>query len=121
MQFRDFGLLHYFEQHEGAKNSIWFSDVEPFHLKEFGRPLEDMDLSHSTGIGDPELRKRIAAIHGVAPDHVLVTCGASEANFLVHAAFLERGDEAIVESPTYPPLRNIPMGIAGNAFPARPS
>jgi len=116
VQFRDFGLLHYFEEHETtAKKSISFSDMLPFHLKEFGKPLEDLDLSHTTGIGDLEFRKRIGAVHGVPPDHVMVTNGASEANFAVHAALLDRGDEAIIESPTYPPLRNIPMGLAGGA------
>ena len=116
MQFRDFSLLHYFEEHEpSAKNSISFSDMLPFHFKEFGKSLDDLDLSHTTGIGALELRKRIGAVHGVPPDHVMVTCGASEANFAVHASLLERGDEAIVESPTYPPLRNMPMGLAGGA------
>src|SRR3972149_3498725 len=55
VRFPDFGLLHYFEGHETAKNSISFSDMLPFHLKGFERDLGDLDLSHSTGIGSPEL------------------------------------------------------------------
>ncbi|HKZ49130.1 MAG TPA: pyridoxal phosphate-dependent aminotransferase [Thermoplasmata archaeon] len=114
MRFPDFGLLHYFEEHHGAKNSISFSDMQPFHLKGFERDLGDLDLSTSTVIGLQELRKHIGRIHGVGPERVLVTCGASEANFLVAAALLDRGDAVLAESPTYPPMRNIAAGFVAD-------
>ena len=118
MRFRDFGLLHYFEERHEAKNSISFSDMLPFHLKGFERDLGDLDLSEASVVGDPELRRLIARVHGVPPEHVLVTCGASEANFLASAALLNPGDRPISESPTYPPLRNMPEGLAGQVVEA---
>jgi len=118
VRFPDFGLLHYFEGHETAKNSISFSDMLPFHLKGFERDLGDLDLSHSTGIGSPELRKLIGKVHGVGPERVMVTCGASEANFLVSAALVEPGDWPITEAPTYPPLRSMPSTFAGRGLEA---
>lgn len=46
-------------------------------------------------------------------DHVLVTTGATEANFLVHAALLRPGDRVVVDSPIYSPLRNCAAGFGG--------
>jgi len=106
MRFPEFGLLHYFEEHRAAKNSISFSDMLPFHYRGFERDLGDLDLSEGSVVGDPELRRLIGRVHGVGPERVLVTCGAS-------AALLTPGDHPIAESPTYPPLKNIPSAMAG--------
>ncbi|HEY3247615.1 MAG TPA: aminotransferase class I/II-fold pyridoxal phosphate-dependent enzyme [bacterium] len=52
--------------------------------------------------GSQELRNRIASLyHGAGAEHVLVTTGAAEANFLVTWALLEPGDEAVVMHPNY--------------------
>jgi histidinol-phosphate aminotransferase len=46
--------------------------------------------------------ERIAAAHfGLAPEQVLLTNGVDEAIHLVCAAFLEEGDEALIQTPTF--------------------
>lgn len=58
--------------------------------------------------GSEELRTTIAGLyHAAGPEHVLITTGTAEANFLTAWALLEPGDEVVVLLPTYmqvPPL-----------------
>jgi aspartate/methionine/tyrosine aminotransferase len=59
--------------------------------------------------GSEELRSRVAGLYaGARTENVLVTCGASEANFLCAWALLEPGDEVVFMTPNY-------MQIAGLA------
>lgn len=52
--------------------------------------------------GSEELRAAIAGLyHAAGPEHVLVTTGAAEANFLITWALVERGDEVVVMLPNY--------------------
>ena len=84
------------------------SGVRPVTLRELldmGFDLEgflDQPLGYSQSNGTPELRERIAAIHpGASADHVEVTNGTSEANYLVALALLRRGDAAAIATPNY--------------------
>jgi hypothetical protein len=68
--------------------------------------------------GSQELRNRIASLyHGAGAEHVLVTTGAAEANFLVTWALLEPGDEAIVMQPNY---MQIPLLVTAWGAAAKP-
>lgn len=58
--------------------------------------------SYGPNAGLPELRRAIAAWHGVDPDEVLVTCGSSGALFGLFLAFVEPGDEVLIPDPGYP-------------------
>lgn len=55
----------------------------------------------------------LATVYGVEPECVLVTAGASHANFLAFAAALagEAGDQVLVEAPSYEPLVKTPRGL----------
>ncbi len=79
------------------------SNLPGLSLNELG-PFEETDLSWGYPEGSPELRSLIARTYGVAEDQVLVTQGASEANFLVGLSLLEWGAEVVVERPFYEPL-----------------
>jgi histidinol-phosphate aminotransferase len=51
---------------------------------------------------DPSsVRGRIAAVHGVAPDHVIATAGSDEVIHLVCAVYLEPGRRLVLGSPPY--------------------
>jgi len=64
--------------------------------------LLDVGLDYSQTNGTPELRERICALYpGSTPDHVLVTAGASQANFVAVWTLLEPGDELVVMLPNY--------------------
>ena len=100
VEFPEFELLHFLRMHvrPGAHNlaeSNWFGTlVEVAHSHDFNE-------EH----GLPELRETLAALHGVCVEQLLLTAGASEANFLLAAALLLPGDGCIVETPGYAPLR----------------
>jgi len=112
VDFPPFELLHWFEGTEGEEFvSISKSEILGFPFREFGRQLPDLNLGEASPRGTPKLRALIGAQHQTWPDSVLVCNGASEANFLVQAALLSPGDEAIVELPLYPPMRDSVVGF----------
>ncbi len=47
------------------------------------------------------LRERLAGLHGVPPDRVLVTNGTAEAIWLIALAYLEPGDAVLIVGPTF--------------------
>jgi len=52
--------------------------------------------------GSEELRAAVAGLyHAAGPEHVLITTGTAEANFLLTWALLEPGDEVVVLLPNY--------------------
>lgn len=97
--------------------STWENAVE-FNLSESGiHPISLAGLVDHTWIqevlahepigyghtnGSLELRTEIAGLyHGAGPEHVLVTSGTAEGNFLITWALLEPGDEVVVMLPNY--------------------
>ena len=84
------------------------SGVRPLTLRELVAMGFDLDefldtpLGYSQSNGTVELRERIAALYpGATPDHVEVTNGTSEANYLVALSQLRRGDAVAMEVPNY--------------------
>lgn len=64
--------------------------------------LADVPLNYPEVNGDRALRERIAALYpGATAENVLVTVGASEANYLLGSTLLGPGDELAVMRPTY--------------------
>ncbi len=97
--------------------STWENQVE-FNLSESGvRPLTprelledhaalegllDQRLVYTQSNGTPALRRAIAAQHpGATEDHVQVTNGGSEANYLVVWRLIEPGDDVVMLVPNY--------------------
>ncbi|RPI72068.1 MAG: aminotransferase class I/II-fold pyridoxal phosphate-dependent enzyme [Desulfobacteraceae bacterium] len=73
--------------------------------------LLDVEFSYPQTNGIPKLRENIAALYaGATPDHVLVTVGAAEANFISVQTFVGPGDEAVVMLPNYMQI----WGVARN-------
>ena len=65
-------------------------------------PLLDIRLGYSQSNGTDLLRDRIAALYpGATRDHVLVTTGSSEANFVTCWRLIEPGDKVTVMVPNY--------------------
>lgn len=112
MEFPPFEHLHYYEEVRDVRLNISYSNIQPFSFGEFRRELPgDLDLNWTDPKGPPELRRLIAGRHRTRADRVLVTSGATEGNFLVNAALLRPGDHVIIDSPTYSPLRDCPVGL----------
>ncbi len=68
------------------------------------RRLEDLVLTYDETPGTAELRGKLAAIYGVGPDEVLVTCGAIEANYLLFRSLVKPGDVVVSVFPAYQQL-----------------
>ena len=84
------------------------SGVRPLTLRELtamGFDLEaflDQPLGYSQSNGTIELRERVAAIYpGASVDHVEVTNGTSEANYIVALSQVQPGDVVAMQVPNY--------------------
>src|SRR5262245_10623339 len=66
--------------------------------------MDDIAINVPNHEGYWPLKEAIAVKYGVTADHVVTEQGTSMANFLAMATALERGDEVLVEQPTYDPL-----------------
>jgi aspartate/methionine/tyrosine aminotransferase len=76
-------------------------------LKDFLKDLDPdlkLDWSCKSFYGLPELRSNIVESQGydLSADHIMITAGTAEANFLTMTLLLNPGDEIIVEQPTWP-------------------
>lgn len=93
------------------------SGVYPAAIREFvdaPAVIEELlttELNYPQANGTIELRERIAALYpGATPDHVLVTVGCAEANFIALQTLLAPGDEMVMMLPNYMQI----WGIAHN-------
>jgi aspartate/methionine/tyrosine aminotransferase len=94
------------------------SGVRPITLRglvDLGLDLDavlDMPLGYSQSNGTIPLRERLAAIYpGATVDHIEVTNGTSEANYLVALALIQPGDEMAMEVPNYMQLWGVPQSL----------
>ncbi|MDD5542975.1 MAG: aminotransferase class I/II-fold pyridoxal phosphate-dependent enzyme [Acidobacteriia bacterium] len=70
--------------------------------RNFPAPLSGTRLGYSQTDGTLVLRQKIARLYrGATTDHVEVTNGGSEANFVTLWRLVERGDEIVVMMPNY--------------------
>ncbi len=103
-----------FEQFEYMRWAKTIGQEGDFRLTNSGMPdltqadlgIPAAELTFSTkGFDRPrDLTPLVARHYGVPEDCVFVTASASHANAMVLLALLEAGDDALVESPTYPAL-----------------
>jgi len=104
-----------------ARFNLASSGVAELPLAELPVRLEDLELTGPSFYGYPPLQERLARKAGVDPGCVVAATGTSMANHLALAAFLEPGDQALVEEPTYGPLVDAAsyLGAEVRRFPRR--
>ncbi|MFB6111905.1 MAG: pyridoxal phosphate-dependent aminotransferase [Halobacteriaceae archaeon] len=118
-----FPRLEYLEWIEGrpeaALHDLGGSDLRGG--RETGAVLPDPVAERPEPPAGVTLETLLATIYGVEPEQVLVTAGASHANFLAAATALEHGGgdgEAthgvVVEEPGYEPLVKTPAALGGD-------
>ena len=109
MELQPFALerLQSIWEHRVAWN-ISESGVHPLRLDELADRQEDRDalaeqhLAYTQTNGTRELRTVIASLYdGATAEHVLVTNGGSEANWIVLWRLVTPGDELVVMTPNY--------------------
>ncbi len=105
------------------------SGIRPLTLRELttmGFDLEgflDEPLGYSQSNGTIELRQRIAALYpGAGIDHVEVTNGTSEANYLIALSQIEPGDVVAMQVPNYMQMWGVARSLGADvrAFSLRP-
>ena len=77
-------------------------------------PLHEVELGYRTAAGDARLREYIAAAHGIEAGQVVITAGGMHALFLLAFILCERGDEAVITNPVFPPARAALDAIGAN-------
>jgi aspartate/methionine/tyrosine aminotransferase len=114
LDFPPFKLLYWIlDNYEKVKYDLASSNMPPY-VPDFGGNLEKANLAMGSLTGIEELKDAISDLSGTGPENILVTNGASEANFLVCAALLSHGDDVLVERPFYEPLVSIPQGLGSS-------
>lgn len=100
------------------------SGVQPLRLEELVESPRDVQtllgqpLVYTQSNGTPELRDLIAAMYpGATRDHVEVTNGGSEANYVSLWNLVEPGDEVVMMVPNYMQSWGLARGFGGTVRP----
>lgn len=105
-----------------ARFNLAVSGVVDYPLAELPVRIEDMEIGGTGPYGYPPLMERLAAKADVPKECVVYTLGTSMANYLALTALVGRGDEVLIERPTYDPLLTIldHIGAKLSRFERRP-
>jgi aspartate/methionine/tyrosine aminotransferase len=102
------------------------SGVRPLTLRELAGMGFDLDtfldvpLGYSQSNGTIELREGVAAHYpGATIDHVEVTNGTSEANYLIALSQLQPGDDVAMELPNYMQMPGVARSLGATVKPFR--
>ncbi len=90
--------------HAGARYNLANSGILGCDLNDLTITLEDVAVNGPNHEGYSPLKEAIAAKYSVKPENVVPSQGTSMANFLAMATVVERGDEVLIEQPTYEPM-----------------
>jgi aspartate/methionine/tyrosine aminotransferase len=89
----------------GVKYDLALSGILNLPFPELDATIEDIDLNGENSYGYGPLIDALATHCGVARECVVtISGGTSMANHLAMAAAINRGDEVLIEQPTYEPL-----------------
>jgi len=100
--------------HSNARFNLAASGVLDYPLAELPVHVGDLEIGGTGPYGYPPLMERLAAKAGVPEECVVYTLGTSMANFVALTALVHRGDEVLIERPTYDPLLTILDHIGAN-------
>jgi aspartate/methionine/tyrosine aminotransferase len=100
------------------------SGVHPLRVEELADSPEyrsavfAQELGYTQTNGTIDLRTLIAALYpGATPEHIQVTNGGSEANWIVMWHLVEPGDEVVMMVPNYMQARGIARGLGATVRP----
>ncbi|HEX5133645.1 MAG TPA: aminotransferase class I/II-fold pyridoxal phosphate-dependent enzyme [Candidatus Krumholzibacteria bacterium] len=96
--------LEWAKHRPDARYNLARSGVPRLDMARLGLTLADVIRVEPYEDGWLPVMERIAARHGLAASDVVTTHACSLANHLVFAAFVENGDDVVIETPVYEPL-----------------
>lgn len=113
MWFKRMELEVWFDKYQYAIDyDIGESAVKTLAVEDLDIDLSQVMLRYGYHSGRPDLRACIAEQYrGLGQEHIIVTTGASEANFAVVAALVKPGDHVVIEHPNYPSLYEVPRSL----------
>lgn len=100
--------LEWSKAHGKVSYNLAISGVPPCDVTLLSPSVDDFTMTADNEYGWQPLLDRIAKRYDVDADCVVLAHGTSMANHLACAALLEPGDEVLLESPSYDPLRVVP-------------
>jgi aspartate/methionine/tyrosine aminotransferase len=86
--------------YEKIKYNLAESSVPDFVLGNLNLDFNDLTLSYTDHLGNPQLRQYISG-EEVNSDHVLVTTGAAGALFIISTSLLKPNDHIVILHPNY--------------------
>jgi aspartate/methionine/tyrosine aminotransferase len=114
--------MHWAKLSSVAKYNLAVSGVIDYPLAELPVTIGDLEIGGTGPYGYKPLMERLAAKSGAPEENIVYTLGTSMANYLALSALVERGDEVLIEQPTYDPLLAIlhHLGAKLERFERRP-
>lgn len=97
--------------YERIKYNLTESSVPDMMYADLELNLEDLPLSYTHHMGDPDLRQFIAQESGITEDNVLITAGAAAALFIIATSLLKASDHVVVLYPNYTTNIETPKAI----------
>jgi len=111
MEIAPFGLERWFAEHEHeADLMLAESGIRSLSADRFDLDPGELGYVIPTN-GDAELRASVADRYDRTAEEVLFTCGTQEANLVAFLSLLDRGDHAVVVTPTYQALHAVPDSV----------
>lgn len=90
------------------------SGVMDYPLAELPARIEDLEINGPGRYGYPPLQATLAKKTGASAENIVASIGTSMANFIAFSALIERGDEVLIEHPTYQPMLDIVTWLGAN-------
>src|SRR6202048_5419421 len=90
------------------------SGVMDYPLAELPAGIEDLEINGPGRDGYPPLQATLAKKTGASAENIVASIGTSMANFIAFSALIERGDEVLIEHPTYQPMPDIVPWLGGS-------
>lgn len=117
MRFEPFRYMAWAKENGQGRygTSLAESGTRSVSAEELGLSASDIELNGVDRYGPPALMESLARFLGVAPANLVRASGTSLANFLAYGALLDRGDEALVETPVYEALTGLPQFFGAGA------
>jgi aspartate/methionine/tyrosine aminotransferase len=105
MPAKQSAFLHWAKMRAKVKYDLASSGILDLPLAELDVKLSNLELRGENAYGYPALVDALATHCKIDPECVVtISGGASMANHLAMATVLERGDEVLLEEPTYEPV-----------------
>jgi hypothetical protein len=119
MDFEPFQYMRYAKRLEYADGIFMAgSGMAPPRLDQVGFKESDFSLtSLCSNYGDPRNVATLAEKYRCGGQHIVLTAGTSEANFLLFATQLSPGDKVVIETPGYPQFFSLASLVQAQVVP----